>query len=108
MEKVKVIMMGTEVQGVELRADRRHPEPEEFRITIPGGDVSVVRTTDCQFWIHVRVNRPEGTANNEGSIGRIVDARLDIHGKHTSDADVGDFENPNLYHLAVRVATEKS
>jgi hypothetical protein len=108
MQKVKVTDFGSKVQGIELKANKNSPEPEEFRIKIPGGDVSIVRTTDCQFWVHVRVNRPESTIDLEDSMGRIVDARLDIHGKHASDSDVGDFGHRDLYHLAVRVAQEET
>jgi DNA (cytosine-5)-methyltransferase 1 len=38
--------------------------------------------------------------------GRIVDARMDILGRHTGDVNVGDFNDPDLYHLAVRVTRE--
>jgi hypothetical protein len=106
MQKVKVRDFGTDVQGIELKADPKHPEPEYFRVKIPGGDIDIVRTSDNSFWVHVRVNRPENSIDTEAPNGRIVDARLDINGKHTSETNVGDFENPDLYHLAVRVAKE--
>jgi len=96
------------VQGVRLRGDRRNPEPESFRVAFPGGDVDVVRTTDGEYWVHVRVDRPGKSVAppDEAVYGRIVDARLDVLGRHTSDVSVGDFADPELYHLAVRVALD--
>ena len=106
MQRLKVIDFGTEVQGVKLKGNPKNPEPESFRVQFPGGDVDVTRTTDNEYWVHIRVNRPEITIDEEAPNGRIVDARLDIVDKHVAETDVGDFENPNLYHLAVRIAKE--
>lgn len=35
--------------------------------------------------------------------GAIKDARLDQTDKHASESNLGDFERPELYHLAVRI-----
>lgn len=106
MRRLKIESFGTEVQGVWLRGDRRNPEPESFRVAFPGGDVDVVRTTDGEYWIHVRVNSADDARVSDGELveGRLVDARLDVRGKHASETDAGDFADPGLYHLAVRVA----
>ncbi len=107
MKRLTVESMGDKAQGVILRGDKnRQPEPEYFRVVFPGGDVDVVRTTDDEYWVHIRVNRPEDCVVEELNAvpGKLVDARLDIEGKHTSNANVGDFADPGLYHLAVRVA----
>lgn len=34
---------------------------------------------------------------------KVSDGRIDLLHKHASEADAGDLENPDLYHLAVRV-----
>lgn len=104
------------VQGVMLRGDPRNPEPESFRITFPFGDVEVVRATDeagGDYWVHVRVNDPDaGTYRADGSYadggrtGLLKAARLDIRGRHTADVNVGEFADPSLYHLAVRVGAK--
>lgn len=105
MKALKVERFGDNCQGVELRGDRRNPEPEYFRVIFPGGDLDIVRTSDDQYWVHIRVNRPEDLHSIEDrKVGRMVDARLDIATMHTSDVNVGDFKHPELYHLAVRVA----
>jgi len=107
MRKLSVQEFGTKVQGVWLKGDRRNPEPETFRVILPGGDIDVVRTSDDDYWIHVRVNVPGRTSHSDATLGKIIDARLDIAGKHASDCDEGDFSHPDLYHLAVRVASRR-
>jgi hypothetical protein len=55
------------------------------------------------------VNRPESNQHiaGETETARIVNARLDQHGKHAADSDLGDFNNPSLYHVAMRISREK-
>ncbi len=110
MKKLRVVSFGEEVQGVRLKGDRRNPEPESFRVAIPGGDVDVVRTTDGEYWVHIRVNKrgDSGGQFDDREFGTIVDARLDIIERHASEVDCGEFADPNLYHVALRVAVEKS
>lgn len=98
---------GSDVAVVELKFNPSNPEPSHFRIVFPGGDVEVTRTSDADAWVHVRVNRPEDDVvlACDAQVGHIVDARLDIKGKHASETDAGDFADPDLYHLAVRVST---
>lgn len=106
MRRLRVEDMGDEVQGIRLAGDRRNPEPTYVRVMFPGGDVDVVRTSDGHYWVHVRVNRKDspGLGLVEGAVeGRLVDARLDITGKHASETSTGDFADPGLYHLAVRI-----
>lgn len=103
---LKIRRMGDTVHGVELLGDPSKPEPESFRVMFPGGDVDVVRLPSGDYWIHVRVNNPahpNGICEDDVP-GRLVDARLDVVGKHASETDAGDFADPGLYHLAVRVA----
>lgn len=104
MKLLKVERFGTEAQGIRLLGDPTvQPEPLHVRVVFPGGDVDVVRCDDGSYWIHVRVDR-EGTDDaDEGVEGELVDARLDIAGMSTAEANTGDFDHPGLYHLAVRV-----
>ena len=95
--------MGDNVLGVRLEGNPRKPEPDYFRVTFPGGDVDITRTTDNEYWIHVRVNRPADGDSPDREMARFVDARLDIQGKHATESDLGDFDHPDLYHVAVRV-----
>ena len=109
MKTLKVKHMGDVVQGIRLRGDKRNPEPESVRIAFPGGDVDVVRTTDGEYWVHVRVDSAEDAKASGGErvIGKLVDARLDVRSKHASECDAGDFAHPDLYHLAVRIARDR-
>src|SRR5690348_10086171 len=86
MKRLSVETMGDEVQGVRLKGDRRNPEPTYFRVCFPGGDVDVVRTTDDEYWVHVRVNVPGRMVTEDGVVGKLVDARLDIDGKNAAEA----------------------
>lgn len=102
---LKIRSFGTDVLGVRLEGNPSKPEPIYFRVAFPGGDVDIARCSDDTYWIHVRVNRPEDlTGQGFGEVGKLTDARIDIKGKHASECNAGDFADPDLYHLAVRVA----
>lgn len=95
---------GDEVATVHVYGDpKRQPEPETLRVVLPFGDVDITRCTDGGYWIHVRraTGQPGETCPQ---VGVIDDARLDIEGRHTSDVDVGEFADPKLYHVAIRLA----
>lgn len=103
MKLQRVEQMGEAVQGVRLHGSPQRPEPIHFRVVFPGGDVDVVRTTDNDYWVHVRVNTPENCILPDSKLARITDARLDIDGMSVNAADVGHFDHPALYHMAVRI-----
>lgn len=100
---LKIRPMGDSVLGVELEGNPKRPEPIHFRVVFPGGDVDVVRTTDGDYWVHVRTDIPEHRIDFEGPTARIVNARLDIHGQSVSEVNIGDFNSPGLYHVAFRI-----
>jgi hypothetical protein len=52
--------------------------------------------------VHVEKNQIDAEVKGK-AIGKIVNARLDIQGKATHEANKGDFNHPDLYHLAVLV-----
>ncbi len=106
--RLKIIQMGDSVQGVRLEGNRAKPEHDEFRVRFPGGDVSVTRCTDGSYWVHVRADHKDHPAQTPGEFipSHIKEARLDILGRHTSEVDIGEFADPNLYHLAVRVVLD--
>jgi len=103
--KPKVQEFGSDAFGVKLYGNPANPEKTSFRVEFPGGDVDVIRTTTGDYWIHVRVNRPEAGMHIAGETptAHIVDARLDIHGRHASEINCGDFADPDLYHAAFRI-----
>lgn len=103
---LRIKPMGDNVLGVKLEGDKSKPEPIHFRVCFPGGDVDIVRTSDNQYWVHVHVDKEADLHGPHETTGKIVDARLDIRGKHANETDCGDFNNPDLYHLAVKIETE--
>lgn len=108
MSRLKIQSLGTDCEGIVLRGSDKHPEPDHVRIMFPGGDLEIVRATDGDkpdYWVHVRINHPDHGANVPGETmhAKLVDARLDQLGKSASESNLGDFENPNLYHVAIRV-----
>ena len=106
---MKLQSFGTDGVGVRITGKPKNCEPEFVRIEFPGGQVEVVRAKDgedADYWVHLKVypeNHPDRWPGDGLEAARATDARLDIIGKHASDSDIGDFENPNLYHMAVRV-----
>jgi hypothetical protein len=106
---LKLKDMGDNVIGVVLEGDPKKPEPIHFRVVFPGGDIDIARTSNNQdYWVHVRVDHPDDGNDpyREVMDARIVDARLDCRDKDATCMDVGDFNNPTLYHLAVRITRE--
>lgn len=93
---------GDEHAKVILEGDpKKRPEPTYVSIGFPGGEVTVSRCDDGSYWVHVGT---EKVFETNQQIGRISDARLDIEGRNASEVNVGEFSDPKLCHLAVRVA----
>ncbi len=95
---------GTDAMLVRLEGNKAKPEPSTFIVAFPGGEVEIARCSDDTYWIHLNVSNPTQFSRGGPAAGRITDARLDIRGKHASDCNAGDFSDPNLYHVALKVA----
>jgi hypothetical protein len=83
---------------LDIGGNMKDPEKAETIIKFPTGEVSITRTTDNNYWVHVHVKKDLVT---DKAISEIINARLDIENMSTSQANIGDFNNPGLYHLAV-------
>lgn len=106
---LKIKSMGDNAMGVKLEGNPQKPEPIYFRVMFPGGDVDIVRTTDDEYWIHIHVNNNNSTSYDPMEPeARIVDARLDIADRGITETNMGDFNNPNLFHLAVRIGNKEA
>lgn len=106
--RLKITQFGQSAEGIALTGNPKSCEPDHVRITFPGGDVEVVRATDGanpDYWVHVRINHKDHSQFTPGEDMEAVlcDARLDQIDKSSVKADLGDFNRPELYHLAVRV-----
>ena len=108
-EHLKIKSMGENVLGVRLEGNPKKPEPIYFRVLLPFGDVDIVRTTDNAYWVHVRCNHKKDGMfiPDETKEGKFIDGRIDLHGKHASDCNQGDFGHKDMYHMAVRIAPIK-
>lgn len=105
---LKIKRLGDAVLGVRLLGDPKKPEPIHFRVYFPFGDVDIARTTDNEYWIHIRRNEPDDTHGSHGAKeGRFLNARLDLNDRSAGQEDIGDFNDPALYHLAVRLGPKE-
>jgi hypothetical protein len=105
---------GSDVALVRITGDVKQCEPAHVRIVFPGGNVEVTRAVDgeeADYWVHVHVDRPGSGyyVKGETDTARIIDARLDAHntGNGSSYLDAAQFDNPDLYHIAIRVKREE-
>jgi|SRR5579863_7675188 len=107
-QHLKIESFGEKVQGVTLHGDPRKPEPESFRVNFPGGVLDIERCSDNSYWVHVIAMTPDTIMKTYGPdsgqpVGRFAEARMHLDCKHSAEADLGDFENPGLYDVALRV-----
>ena len=105
---LKIKSMGTNVLGVELEGNPQKPEPIHFRIVLPFGDVDIVRCTNNNYWVHTRINHPDDGWDPDRLMGKFIDARIDITDRHASDSDIGDFKDPNVYHVAIKMSRKET
>lgn len=107
MSKLKITSFGQNAQGIELTGNPKNCEPDHVRIAFPGGDVEVVRAADGpnpDYWVHVRVNHPDGAmVAQDDLMAKVCDAQIDRTTKHTHDVNVGDFDKPDVNHIAIRI-----
>lgn len=101
---LKIKSMGNAALGVELEGNPQKPEPIHFRVVLPFGDVDIVRTTDNDYWVHVRTDHPDDGWSPDRNFGKFIDARIDLLSKHSSECDKGDFGHPDMYHMAFRIS----
>jgi hypothetical protein len=55
---LKIQRFGSQAIGVRLEGNPKKPEPQHFRVYLPFGDVDITRTTDDEYWVHIRRNEP--------------------------------------------------
>jgi len=80
-------------------------EPVELHIHYPGGELSVTRCSNNDYWVHVDLTGNERDTANRVRRGRLVDARIDCTDVHVTKMDKGDLNNPTLHHFAVKIRT---
>lgn len=106
--RLKITSFGESAEGIRLSGNPKSNEPAHCRIEFPGGDVEVVRAVDgdnADYWVHLRVNRPQdgSLVDGEDDLAKIIDARIDIRGEY---AKAVEFKHPETYHIAMRVCRD--
>ena len=101
---LKIKPFGANVLGVTLEGNRQKPEPTYFRVVLPFGDVDIARCSDNSYWVHIRTNTGEDfIAVDTRKPGKFIDARIDLSNEHADNSRAIEFNDPNMYHLAVRI-----
>lgn len=73
---------------IDIKGDRRNPEPTMACIAFPGGDVEVSRHSNGRdYWVHVRVADPTN----------ITESRMDFtHEEYRRRKDAGEKTIPDI------------
>ena len=93
--------MAPTAKVIEIKGNPKNPESAEHIIKFPGGSISVCRTTNNEYWVHMEVNDIEiGESIRQSVLGEIVTGRLDYRrpGSSVEKIDIKD-----LNHVAIRV-----
>ena len=79
-------------------------EPPEVFLHFPGGFVGVTRCRDDEYWIHLSLQaiKDKGTGDYI-TVGKLIDSRIDCKKQHAAEADLGDLNREDLYHVALKV-----
>ena len=104
MKMLKAIGNNT-MQHIYIKGNPEEPEPGEFYIHFPGGQIGISRCTDGSYWAHLNLEdeKPDGSGREKKS--NIVMARVDCKDLHTSEASIGDMARPDCYHIAIKIKT---
>ena len=93
------------MQHIYIKGDPAEPEPGEFYIHFPGGQLGVTRCTDNSYWAHFVLEDEKSDGSGREKKSDIIDARIDCEGLHTSQANIGDMTRPDCYHIAIKIKT---
>ena len=52
--------MSATAKEIILKGNPKNPESAEHHIVFPGGAISICRTSDNQYWAHIKVNKEKG------------------------------------------------
>jgi hypothetical protein len=92
---------------INLKGDPKNPESSEHIITFPGGSISVMRTSDNEYWAHITVNHGQVLDDipSMSKRGDVVDTRVDHD--HPVSPNIVDIPNrETINRIAIRIATK--
>jgi hypothetical protein len=109
---LKIKKAGSNASEVTLKGDPKSPESSTFLVKFPGGCVEISRTTQGDYWVHVRPYQPDDSVVIEKirEAGEVVDYRLNLH-PNSPDwnraIDDSEFHGPpsdDVQHMAVLIS----
>lgn len=87
---------------IQIKGDKRNPEPTTAVIRFPGGFVEVSRCSDGSYWAHLC--RYDSAPDDESPAGRIVGHRLDYSPESGLRDVQGLPQGEHITQMAIRVA----
>lgn len=96
--------MAATSKTIVLKGDKNNPESAEHHIEFPGGSISVCRTSDNNYWAHIKVNK-ENLGDN-GSTYHSKEGFIDVVRIDTPEG-VKVVDHQNTDHFAVLITTKK-
>jgi hypothetical protein len=91
-----------------LKGNPAQPEKALTIVNFPGGSVEISRTTEGDYWAHIRVNQP-----TDGDVllgfrhaGRVTDARIDPRNRYASKDSESELLAADACHFALRIALQ--
>lgn len=91
------------MQHIYVKGDKVKPEPAEFYIHFPGGQIGVSRCTDNTYWAHFLLEDEKEDGSGREKKSNIIDARIDCTSLHSAESNIGDMTRPDCYHIAVKI-----
>ena len=91
------------MQHIYIKGDKTEPEPQEFYIHFPGGQIGVSRCTDGTYWAHLSLEDEKEDGSGRIKKSNIIDARIDCKDLHINEMDIGDMKRPDCYHIAIKI-----
>ena len=106
MAKGKVIHSGDACTVLVEGNIKKRLEPSEHMIEFPGGSISVMRTSDNEYWAHIWVNKKQVLEDIHilSKPGRVVEGRIDYDYPEGIDEIHGA---ERVSHIAIRISTKE-
>ena len=102
MRMLKVTGNNT-MQHIYIKGDPEEPEPGEFYIHFPGGQIGVSRCSDGTYWAHLNLEDEKEDGSGRKKKSNIIEARIDCKEKGVNEQIVGDMARPDCYHIAIKI-----
>ena len=90
-------------QHIYLCGDKAQPEPQEFYIHFPGGQIGVSRCSNGTYWAHLNLEDEKEDGSGRIKKSKVIDARIDCKDWHIDKMNIGDIARPDCYHVAIKI-----